>query len=167
MKINIVIAICVLLLVANTPASAHPDCGHMPDSFAETHYRIAVDLDPKDTDMRNRLGIVLFNQSKLRDALKQFYEVLSLKPDDFDAHDGIGLVMMKQGKYKKAVNWFQKAIVINDNDPKAYFHLGQAYLELGEQTKTLQNYKKSISLREDPEVTNEIIELEQLLEEKR
>ncbi len=167
MNINIVIAICMLLLIANTPASAHPESGHMPDSVAETEYMIAVDLDPKNTDMRNRLGIVLFNQSKMRGALKQFNAVLKLKPDDFDAHDGIGLVMLKQGKYDEAVNWFQKAIALNDNDPKAYFHIGQAFLELGELTMTLQNYKKSISLREDPKVTNEIIKLEQLLEEKR
>ncbi len=167
MKINIVIAIFALILLSTTPVSAHPESGHLPDSLAETEYLIAVDLDPKNTYMRNRLGVVLLNQSKMRGALKQFNAVLKLEPDDFDAHDGIGLVMLRQGKYIDAVRWFQKAVVLNDKDPKVHFHLGQAYIELGDSAKAIQEYRKSLSLVEDHEVRNEMLRLEQLLEEKR
>ncbi len=167
MKTNIIVLISVLLLISNAPASAHPESGHLPDALAETEYRIAVDLEPKNTDMRNRLGVILYRQNKLRDALKQFNTVLKMKPNDFDAHDGIGLVKLRKGKYDEAAKWFIKALEINDKDPQAHFHLGQAYLELGDLAKAIQEYRKSLTFGEDREVGDELRRLEQLLKEKR
>jgi tetratricopeptide (TPR) repeat protein len=159
MKTKICIWICLLYLFSTGTAYAHPDKGLLPDAIAETEYRIVIDLDPKDTETRNKLGIVLYRKNKLKEALQQFKTVLTQRPGDFDAHDGMGLVLMKKGHYEDAVAWFKKAISINKYDENVYYHLGRAYRMMRNNEMAIEMYRKSMSLKENADILKELGEL--------
>ncbi len=146
MKVKLLI-LAVLLLI---PASgfAHPEAGFLPDAIAEMEYKIVLDINPKDIETRNKLGIVLYRKDKLRESEKEFSKVLDVSPRDFDAHDGLGLVKKKQKKYEEAITWFKKAIAISDEDTMVHYHLGLTYELLGKFVDAEKAYKKALQVND-------------------
>jgi Tfp pilus assembly protein PilF len=54
-------------------------------ALAEQEFRQALRLDPNLIDARIDLGVALYEQEKLDDALKQFEDVLQRNPNDATA----------------------------------------------------------------------------------
>ncbi len=127
-------------------AYAHPESGFLPDAIAEMEYKIVLDINPKDIETRNKLGVVLYRKNKLNEAEKEFSKVLEISPKDFDAHDGMGLVRMKQKKYEEAITWFKKAIAISDEDTMVHYHLGCAYEQMGNFVNAEKSYNKALEV---------------------
>jgi len=146
MKIKIFILIVMLLIPAS--GFAHPESGFLPDAIAEMEYKIVLDINPKDIDTRNKLGIVLYRKNKLKEAEKEFSKVLEVSPRDFDAHDGMGLVKNKQKKYEGAITWFKKAIAISDEDTMVHYHLGLTYELMGKFVDAEKAYKKALEVND-------------------
>jgi Tfp pilus assembly protein PilF len=110
-------------------ARSHIEKGQMPDPLAIMEYRILLEFEPDNLEVRNMLGMALYRQGKLDEAEQEFNYVLELDPQNFNAIDALGLVKIKQGKLNSAVDLFKKAIYINPGDMLVYYHLGQV-LEL-------------------------------------
>ncbi len=140
-----VVSVCLMMLAIPAICLAHPETGLLPDSSAETEYRIVVEINPKDIKTRNKLGMVLYRKNKLDEAARQFTEVLKIAPNDFDAHDGLGLVSCKNGKYMEAVDWFTKAIAIRPNETMVHYGLGMAYDQLGNLPKAENSYRQALA----------------------
>ncbi|MBI5665448.1 MAG: tetratricopeptide repeat protein [Nitrospirae bacterium] len=155
-KRNICVCVYFCVLYYGGTAYAHPDSGFLPDAIAETEYGIVVELNPKDIETRNKLGIVLYRTNKLDEAVKQFNAVLKIKADDFDAHDGMGLVMMKKGRHEEAMKWFEKAIALNKGDALVFNHLGSAYEALGDIGKAIESYEKGLSIKKDGDILSHV-----------
>jgi tetratricopeptide (TPR) repeat protein len=146
MMMKILILVVMLLIPAS--GFAHPESGFLPDAIAEMEYKIVLDINPKDIDTRNKLGIVLYRKNKLNEAEKEFSKVLAASPKDFDAHDGMGLVKNKQKKYEEAITWFKKAIAISDEDTMVHYHLGLTYELLGNFIDAEKAYKKALAVND-------------------
>lgn len=142
------ILILIVMLFIPTSGFAHPESGFMPDAIAEMEYKIVLDINPKDIDTRNKLGIVLYRKNKLNEAEIEFSKVLAVSPRDFDAHDGMGLVKNKQKKYEEAVTWFKKAIAISDEDTMVHYHLGLTYELMGNFIDAEKTYKKALAIND-------------------
>ncbi|AJE02482.1 tetratricopeptide repeat protein [Geobacter pickeringii] len=142
--------VLILLLVCGIPAPsfAHPETGLLPDAIAETEYRIVLEINPKDIQTRNRLGIVLYRKSKLREAEREFAEVLRSAPKDFDAHDGMGLVKLRQGMTADAIAWFQKAIALNGEDTMVHHGLGLALEQAGRLREAEASYRRGLEVND-------------------
>ena len=54
-----VIIFTSVLLFSIITASAHIEQGNMPDSVAEMEYRILLEFEPDNLEVRNMLGMVL------------------------------------------------------------------------------------------------------------
>jgi len=117
------IALAVLLAVP-AAALAHPESGLLPDAVAEVEYKIVLDLNPGDTETRNKLGVVLLRKQRPAEAEAEFSKVLEASPENFDALDGLGLAKLMQGKHKEAAGWFRKAISVREADTMVHYHLG-------------------------------------------
>jgi tetratricopeptide (TPR) repeat protein len=144
MKMKILILVVMLLIPAS--GFAHPEAGFLPDAIAEMEYKIVLDINPKDIETRNKLGIVLYRKDKLREAEKEFSKVLEVSPRDFDAHDGMGLIKKKQKKYGEAITWFKQAIAISDEDTMVHYHLGLTYELMGKFVDAEKAYKKALEV---------------------
>ncbi|MEN8265272.1 MAG: tetratricopeptide repeat protein [Nitrospirota bacterium] len=82
----------------------------MPDSVAETEYRIAIDLKPGNIEARNELGHLFYRNNRLDEAIEQFEAVLKIDNDNVTAQKGMGLILMKQKQYEAAEKRFRKAL---------------------------------------------------------
>lgn len=144
MKIKVFILAVIVFIPAF--AYAHPESGFLPDAIAEMEYKIVLDINPNDTEIRNKLGIVLYRKNKFQEAEREFVKVLEMSPDNFDAHDGMGLIKTKQKKYKEAIRWFKKAIEILEEDTMVHYHLGFVYEQMGNFVDARKAYKKAIEV---------------------
>lgn len=140
----------IIMAVLMTPvaAHAHPESGFLPDAVAEMEYKIVLDINPSDVATRNKLGVVLYNKNRPKEAAQEFMEALKISPKNFDAHDGMGLVATKGKKYNEAVSWFRKAIGISSEDTMAHYHLGFALEQAGELSDAERSYKKALEVNE-------------------
>jgi len=135
-----------LLLCSTDQSAAHIEKGSMPDSVAEMEYRILLEFEPDNLEIRNQLGMVLYRLGKLAEAEEEFHFVLKQAPENFDAFDALGLVNFKRTNYQIAVALFKKAIAINPADMLVYYHLGQALEQLDQVAEAAAAYRTGISL---------------------
>lgn len=138
----IILLLLAALLLPRT-SLAHVSADNMPDAVAEVEYSIFLEFQPKDTVIRNKLGMVYYRLNKLREALREFSRVLKHEPDNYDALDGMGLVRTAQGKYDEAIDLHRRAIVLNDDDMMGYFHLGSALEKNGLLPEAMAEYRKA------------------------
>ncbi len=133
-----------LLLLQGSFAFAHIEKGQMPDALAIMEYRILLEFEPENHEVRNMLGMALYRQGKLDEAEQEFNSVLTLDPKNFDAIDALGLVKMNQGKLDHAVDLFKKAIYFNPGDLLVHYHLGQALELLGDADSAARAYRSAL-----------------------
>ena len=110
---------------------AHGDHGDMPDAIVEMEYRILLEYEPDNIEVRNKLAMVLYRLDKLDEALVELQRVLQLEPNNFNALDTLGLVSFKQGKTLQALEYLEAAVRINSEDPLVHYHLGLVQAKLG------------------------------------
>lgn len=115
---RLVFIFVVFAVLFPTAAFAHYEGELLPDSVAVMEYSMIISMNPKDTLIRNKLGMVYIRQNKPAQAREQFIEILKVEPRNFDALDSLGLVCDREGKYKEASEWYAKALKVKD-DPGA------------------------------------------------
>ncbi|HXE74840.1 MAG TPA: tetratricopeptide repeat protein [Candidatus Xenobia bacterium] len=72
-------------------------------------YRRAVQLDPKNFELRRRLAEALLEGERLEEALTEFQELAKADPDDGDVAMRIAQVYRHQKKYPEAQQWIARA----------------------------------------------------------
>lgn len=110
---------------------AHVDQDNMPDAVAEMEYRILLEFQPDNIEVRNKLAMVLYRLDKLDEAFAELQRILILAPDNFDALDALGLVSFKQGKMVQAREYLEAAARLNNEDILVHYHLGLVQDKLG------------------------------------
>ena len=144
---RLIVFFSVLVMVITCPSVntfAHVDSDSMPDSVAETEYRIYLEFKPNDIVVLNKLGMVYYRLNKLPNAVREFSKVLKKDPNNYDALDGMGLVKAAQQDYDEAIRLHQKAIVLNADDMVGYFHLGSALEKKGKLGEAAEAYRLAL-----------------------
>jgi tetratricopeptide (TPR) repeat protein len=142
---NIVLLSALLLHCCVSQAAAHIEKGAMPDSVAEMEYRIMLEFEPNNLEVRNLLGMVLYRNDRLHEAEKEFHYVLGKAPQNHDALDALGLINYKRADYQLAKDFFKKAIAMKPDDMLVYYHLGQALEKLGDMAGAAEAYKSGLA----------------------
>ena len=162
--------LAVFIFSAND-LQAHVAQGNMPDAVAEMEYRILLEFQPDNIEVRNKLAMVLYRLDKLEEALVELQLVLELEPNNFDALDTLGLVSFKQGKTQQALEYLEAAVRINGEDPLVHYHLGLVQGELGlldaAETSLVTALTMSIEQKDQPVKSNELDLIEKALAEVR
>lgn len=142
------IASLVILVMFSTslPALAHIEKGNMPDSVAETEYRILLEFKPEDHKTRLLLGMTLFRQNKLHDAEKEFRHILKSEPKNFDALDSLGLLLLKEKRFPEALQLLQSAIAIRPTDVLIHLHLGLTLTSVNQTELARSTLTKGLTL---------------------
>lgn len=141
----IILPALILLVWSIAPAAAHIEKGSMPDSVAEMEYRILLEFEPDNLEVRNQLGMVFYRLGRLAEAEDEFNLVLKKSPDNFDALDALGLINAKRANFQLAINLYKKAIAVNPDDMLVYYHLGQALEQLGDISGAAAAYRTGLS----------------------
>ena len=117
-----------------------PDCGHCNKAFARYHatsgdaearFRRLLADNPRDTDVRTRLGALLVQQRRFAEAETELRAVLRESPDAADTLTFLGLALFENGRPAEAVPVFEHAIAKAPDAALPRFGLGRSLQVLG------------------------------------
>ena len=122
-----------------------------------TNSRSRRTSDSADAQAANRivlsaavnLGISLYDQGKLDEAVAAYRQAIQLEPTHALAHCNLGNALRKQGKLTEAVAAYHKAIRIKPDFAEAYSNLGVAFYDQRKLDKAIAAYRKAIALKPD------------------
>ena len=96
--------------------------------------RRAVELAPKDADIRNDLGLALARLGRIPEAIDQFHEAVRLDPNNAAAaHANLGWALLESGKPGESIPEFEAALHLNLDFKTAADGLRQAQAQLSPQ----------------------------------
>ena len=125
---------------------------------AESEFRAALAIDPKNPNALNYLGYMLADHdTKLDEALGMIQKAVELDPQNYAYLDSLGWAYFKVGKYNLAEEDLRKAVERNSTDATVHDHLGELYEKTGrlklaasQWEESLNEYGKTISADIDP-----------------
>ena len=121
---------------------------------AETAYRRAQSLKPKDSRAVYGLGNIFSDQQRWEEAEKAYRQAIQLEPDSPEAHIALSFVLTQPvvgtnlaDRYSEAERMTRKALILDAKNPVAYDQLGVALELRGIIEKETQDaYRKAIEL---------------------
>lgn len=84
-------------------------------SEAEEIFKVALTINPKDSEVLFNLGNLYNNQNKLEQARNKYLEAIQIRPDFAEAHYNLGLIFSKMGNNPKAVEHLEKFLQLSPN----------------------------------------------------
>jgi tetratricopeptide (TPR) repeat protein len=125
---------------------------------AESEFRAALTIDPKNPGALNYLGYMLADHDlKLDEALSMIQKAVELDPQNYAYLDSLGWAYFKVGKYNLAEEDLRKAVERNSTDATVHDHLGELYEKTGrlklaasQWEESLNEYQRTIPADIDP-----------------
>lgn len=74
------------------------------------------------------VGVQLFYEGKLDEAIQSYQKALQIKPEYADGHYNLGVVFAKQKKINQAIQSYQKALDLNPTHMEAHSALGWLFM---------------------------------------
>lgn len=105
---------------------------------AQEHYRVAVEIDPKNSKAYYDYGVLLTEQDRMSAAKAAFEKSLEFDPSNPNAHNSLGDILQRQGDFDGAAAQFRQALMSRPDFPQAHFNLGRILVNQG-------NYEEGIS----------------------
>lgn len=106
---------------------------------AVREFNAALQLNPKNINVRNSLGVCYGLLGRLDLAKQEFAAAICCNGLEVMTLYNLGLVHMLLADREKALDYFQKALKLNDDIFEVTFQTGQLLLEMGE-TETSRPY---------------------------
>jgi tetratricopeptide (TPR) repeat protein len=121
------------------------DQGNLSKAFI--HYEKSLLLNPGNTQVRYKKGLLLVIGRLNEEAIKDFKAVLEKNSKDAPSYVGLGLASFQMQKYGEAEENFQKAIELDPKLWKAHNMLGVIYDHKKSHKKAVQHYRTAIRLQ--------------------
>jgi tetratricopeptide (TPR) repeat protein len=129
----------VMDLVRGVPITRYCDEHHFTQvDEAIVALRKAIELDPKNAQAHDNLGVALRQQKKLDEAVAAHRKAIEVDPKYAPAHHNLGATLYYQQKLDEAIAEYGKAIELNPKSAPAHNDLGMALVEQGN-TGTILN----------------------------
>lgn len=116
---------------------------------ALTLARRAVELRPKNPDLRLMLAITLHNQGKAQEAERAYAECLMLDAENVRALVNLGNLQISGGQPAIALKALDGALHLEPDNTEALFHKGRALGRLEKADEALQIFEKLAALQPD------------------
>jgi tetratricopeptide (TPR) repeat protein len=95
------------------------------------------------------LGVSLFSQDKIDEAVDHFREALRINPSFLDARTNLGVVLVNQGRIAEAVKHFNGALRINPRSQTVHNNLGVALARKGRTDAAIKHFRKALEVNPD------------------
>ena len=109
----------------------------------------SIELNPRDFESHNNLGVLLKKSNKLEEAETSFKNAIKLNPKYEKTYNKLGVTLYQLGKLKEAKKYLQKAISINPKFAEAYNNLGLTFHKLGNLKRACKNFEQAIIFRQN------------------
>ena len=109
----------------------------------------AVVADPSQASAHFGLGVTLYTERRIEEALACFTRALEINPDDVDSLLGAGNCNLEQRDFVAAEAHFRRAVAVDDGRATSHTHLGVA-LEAQDRAEDAQRlYRRAAQLSSD------------------
>ncbi|MEW5977012.1 MAG: tetratricopeptide repeat protein [Acidobacteriota bacterium] len=117
---------------------------------AVVEYSKALEINPRDYVVHNKLGIAYHQLQAIPLAKKQYERAKKLNAQYSEAWNNLGTIHYGMKKYKKAVKNYKKAIQLQPLSATAYHNMGAAYFGMKKHELGFQAYLEAYRL--DPRI---------------
>jgi tetratricopeptide (TPR) repeat protein len=117
---------------------------------AAEEYQKALEVQPNDPTVHNRLGICYQQLGSDAKARREYDRALELDPGYAEVWNNIGTLEQARRRFKPAVRSYKKAIETKPGFATPWKNLGNAYLALGQVQKAFEAYQEAFRL--DPTI---------------
>jgi tetratricopeptide (TPR) repeat protein len=147
------ILLCMLIFYANL-VSAADDVQDANKLFKKAQYAQALEKvdnflvnKPKDAQARFLKGLILTEQGKTDNAIKEFSTLIDDYPELPEPYNNLAVLYAAQGQYDKAKSALEMAIHSHANYATAHENLGDIYAKMASQsyTRALQLDRKNVT----------------------
>lgn len=116
---------------------------------AEEKLRAAVEANPEDAYVRNKLGVSLARQQRLQEAREQFSAALRIDPRFAPAHSNMGNLYGEEGRDEDAIASYLEALRHDPDYYVAHHNLGAAYRRQGRIADAVSHLKRANRLEKE------------------
>jgi tetratricopeptide (TPR) repeat protein len=102
-----------------------------------------VQVSPFSIRAHNGLGLALFHEGRMDEAVPQFLKALEIAPDWFQAEDNLGLVYLQKEQFDEAAVHFNKALADYPYLPDVQNNLGVILMRKGRVDEAIPRFVKA------------------------
>ena len=102
-----------------------------------------------EADKHYNVGVELWEEGRLEEAIAEYDEAIRLDPQDAVAQYSRGNFYLNLGQYEKAIHDFDEAIRLDPDLALAYNSRGDAYAYLGQYERAIHDFDETIRLDPD------------------
>jgi tetratricopeptide (TPR) repeat protein len=119
--------------------------------------RAAIQIDPKNPEALNNLGVALLDHGQAADARDVLAGAVRLSPNFASAHNNLGNAFRVLGKEDAAIAAFRRAVEADPAYGEAHTNLGQLLLEQGKVEEAREHCLRAVALLPDsPQAHNNL-----------
>jgi protein O-mannosyl-transferase len=119
-------------------------CGYWKNSIKLFNHTLNV---TKDNSMIHlNLGLVLFDEGRIKEAVDHYNEAIHINPDDVDAYFNRGNAYAGLRQYQLAIDNYKEVIRLMPSHAAAYNNSGNIYAGIGQYGLAIENYSEAIRL---------------------
>jgi len=107
----------------------------------------AVEINPRDVEAHNNLGVTLQELGRLAEAEASYKQAIALKPEYTEAHSNLGVTLKDLGRLNEAEASYRQAITLKPGLAEAHSNLGDTLKDLGRLNEAEASYKQAIILK--------------------
>ncbi|MGD0277967.1 MAG: tetratricopeptide repeat protein [Smithella sp.] len=122
-------------------------CGYWKNSIKLFSHALQITKD--NSVAHNNLGLALFDEGKIEEAMYHYHEAIRLNPDNADFYNNRGIGYFGLDKPQSAIEDYNKAIILNPNHASAFYNRGVAYVKLGQYQRAFEDLNEAIRLKPD------------------
>ena len=112
---------------------------------AERVHREALAFDSKLAPVHNGLGVILYQQVRIEEAIQHFHQALKINPDLPVPRVNLAIIFKEQGNLPKAIKNYRQLLQIEPDNVAARHDLGLLLATVGETSEAVGEYRRSSS----------------------
>lgn len=113
---------------------------------AIAEFERAIELEPQNSDVYQRIGQVYESTGQLSKAEAAFDKAVALDPQFFQPYLALGLFHYNRGEFAKASELFQKAALLGPDEANTHYSLGSTYIDLGKYEDAERELQRATSI---------------------
>jgi len=114
-----------------------------------TLYEHTLRVTENNTGIHYNLGLALWSQGKVDEAISHFYQSIKIFPNCPDVHNSMGLALLEKGKLDGAITYFTNALKLKPDYLDAQLSLGTALAAQGKIDQAIGHFNKVLEIKPD------------------
>jgi predicted O-linked N-acetylglucosamine transferase (SPINDLY family) len=116
---------------------------------AERLYLSVLEIEPRHSGARHRLGVIRYDQGRNDEALTMIRAALDIEPNHAEALSDYALVLTALGDFEKALESYGQALALRPQFTEALYNRGVVFDKLKRNREALSSYDQALAIRPD------------------